>query len=78
MKTVQAMYAGGVFHPSSPVPLPERCEVEFEPRVVPARPRAGWAAAVAAVPAPVLAQDVDALADFRDAPDVLEDHEWAW
>jgi hypothetical protein len=78
MKTVQATYAGGVFHPRSPVPLPERCEVEFEPRVVRARPRAGWAAALAAVPAPVLAQDAAALADFRDAPNAVEDREWAW
>jgi len=35
MDLIQAVYEGGVFRPVSPVALPERCLVEFEPRVVP-------------------------------------------
>ena len=34
METVHAIYEGGVFRPTQPVPLPDKCEVEFEPRVV--------------------------------------------
>jgi predicted DNA-binding antitoxin AbrB/MazE fold protein len=34
MPTVHAVYEGGVFKPSGPVALPDRCEVEFEPRLV--------------------------------------------
>ena len=34
MKTVHAVYEGGVFRPTEQVDLPERCEVEFEPRVL--------------------------------------------
>lgn len=34
MATVHAVYQDGVFKPTGPVPLPEACEVEFEPRVV--------------------------------------------
>jgi hypothetical protein len=34
MKIVHAVYEKGVFRPTSDVSLPERCEVEFEPRVV--------------------------------------------
>jgi predicted DNA-binding antitoxin AbrB/MazE fold protein len=32
--TVKAIYEHGVFRPTTPVDLPENCEVEFEPRVV--------------------------------------------
>jgi predicted DNA-binding antitoxin AbrB/MazE fold protein len=32
MKTVHAIFENGVFRPTGPVELPERCEVEFEPR----------------------------------------------
>ena len=34
MQTVHAVYEGGVFRPVAPVPLPDHCRVEFEPRVV--------------------------------------------
>jgi len=34
MKTVKAVYEGGVFRPIVDVDLPETCEVEFEPRVI--------------------------------------------
>ena len=34
MKTIHAIYEGGVFRPTEPVELPPSCEVEFEPRVV--------------------------------------------
>ncbi|MDP6358987.1 MAG: antitoxin family protein [Planctomycetota bacterium] len=34
MKTVKAVYEGGVFRPVEEVDLPETCEVEFEPRLV--------------------------------------------
>ena len=34
MKTVHAVYENGVFQPKEPVDLPERTEVEFEPKVV--------------------------------------------
>jgi len=34
MDTVHAIYENGVFRPVAPVPLPERAEVEFEPRLV--------------------------------------------
>jgi len=34
MGKVHAVYENGVFRPTSPVDLPEPCEVEFEPRVV--------------------------------------------
>lgn len=29
---IHAIYENGVFKPTQPVDLPERCEVEFEPR----------------------------------------------
>lgn len=32
--TIHAIYENGVFRPTEPVDLPERCEVEFEPRVI--------------------------------------------
>jgi len=35
MKTIHAVYEKGVFRPLEAVELPERCEVEFEPRRVP-------------------------------------------
>jgi predicted DNA-binding antitoxin AbrB/MazE fold protein len=34
MKTVRAVFEDGVFRPISPVALPEKSMVEFEPRVV--------------------------------------------
>lgn len=34
MKTVHAVYERGIFRPLEAVELPERCEVEFEPRPV--------------------------------------------
>ena len=37
MKTIHAIYENGVFRPLETVELPERMEVEFEPRPV-ARP----------------------------------------
>lgn len=34
MGTIHATYEEGVFRPNTPVDLPERCKVEFEPRIV--------------------------------------------
>ena len=34
MNTIHAIYENGVFRPVGHVELPERCEVEFEPRLV--------------------------------------------
>jgi predicted DNA-binding antitoxin AbrB/MazE fold protein len=34
MKTIHAVYTGGVFRPTQTVELPENCEVEFEPRII--------------------------------------------
>lgn len=34
MKTIHAVYEGGVFRPLESVELPDRTEVEFEPRPV--------------------------------------------
>ena len=34
MKTIHAVYEHSVFRPQEKVELPERCEVEFEPRPV--------------------------------------------
>ncbi len=34
MSTVHAIFENGVFRPTAPVALPDRCEVEFEPRLV--------------------------------------------
>ncbi|MEM9353680.1 MAG: antitoxin family protein [Planctomycetota bacterium] len=34
MGTIHAIFEDGVFRPVDPVTLPEKCEVEFEPRVV--------------------------------------------
>jgi predicted DNA-binding antitoxin AbrB/MazE fold protein len=34
MSTIHAVFENGVFRPKSPVELPEKCEVEFEPRLV--------------------------------------------
>jgi len=34
MRVVHAIFESGVFRPTEPVDLPERCEVEFEPRPV--------------------------------------------
>jgi predicted DNA-binding antitoxin AbrB/MazE fold protein len=37
MKTIHAVYESGVFRPLETVELPERTQVEFEPRPVPQR-----------------------------------------
>jgi len=34
MSTIQAIFEGGVFRPIEPVDLPEKSQVEFEPRVI--------------------------------------------
>jgi len=34
MSVIHAIFEKGVFRPTQPVELPERCEVEFEPKVV--------------------------------------------
>jgi predicted DNA-binding antitoxin AbrB/MazE fold protein len=34
MSSIHAVYENGVFHPVGEVNLPDRCEVEFEPRIV--------------------------------------------
>jgi len=34
MSTVRAIFENGVFRPSGKVDLPDRCEVEFEPKIV--------------------------------------------
>ena len=34
MATIHATHEAGVFRPHPPVNLPERCEVEFEPKVI--------------------------------------------
>jgi predicted DNA-binding antitoxin AbrB/MazE fold protein len=50
MKTIHAVYADGVFRPSTRVDLPDPCEVEFEPRsVVAIRPAPPTLAAAYAV-----------------------------
>jgi predicted DNA-binding antitoxin AbrB/MazE fold protein len=33
--TIRAIYENGVFRPTEPVDLPEKAEVEFEPKVLP-------------------------------------------
>ena len=38
MKTVHAVFENGVFRPVEPVQLPEKTEVEFEPRPVRGNP----------------------------------------
>ena len=38
MGTIEAIYEGGVFRPTEPVVLPEKCRVQFEPRVVNGEP----------------------------------------
>ena len=34
MQTVHAIYENGVFRPTDPVDLPDRCMVEFVPKVI--------------------------------------------
>jgi len=34
MKSIHAVYENGVFRPVEAVELPDRCHVEFEPRIV--------------------------------------------
>jgi predicted DNA-binding antitoxin AbrB/MazE fold protein len=41
IKTIHAVYERGVFRPQERVDLPERCEVEFEPRPVCPSPSRG-------------------------------------
>jgi predicted DNA-binding antitoxin AbrB/MazE fold protein len=38
MKLIHAVYEGGVFRPVNAVDLPERCEVEFVPKIVDGNP----------------------------------------
>ena len=40
-KTIRAVFEQGLFRPTEPVDLPDRCEVEFEPRAVDPGPQ--WA-----------------------------------
>jgi predicted DNA-binding antitoxin AbrB/MazE fold protein len=49
MNTIHAVYQDGVFRPVTPIDLPDRCEVEFEPRIVPAKGREQCLAAVYAI-----------------------------
>ena len=47
MSTVRAIFENGVFRPSGKVDLPDRCEVEFEPKIVsPTPPQKGLLAGV--------------------------------
>jgi predicted DNA-binding antitoxin AbrB/MazE fold protein len=39
METIHAIYENGIFRPTSPVALPDHCQVEFEPRLVDSEPR---------------------------------------
>ena len=41
MKVIHAVYENGVFRPTEPVDLPERCRVEFEPKVLTGAERPG-------------------------------------
>ena len=34
MKTIHAVYENGIFRPTGQVCLPDRCEVEFAPKIV--------------------------------------------
>jgi predicted DNA-binding antitoxin AbrB/MazE fold protein len=34
MGTIHAIYEDGIFRPTEPVLLPDKCKVEFEPRIV--------------------------------------------
>jgi predicted DNA-binding antitoxin AbrB/MazE fold protein len=34
MKTVHAIFENGVFRPTEQVEIPDKCEVEFEPRII--------------------------------------------
>ena len=49
MKTVHAVYENGVFRPLEGVELPERTEVEFEPRPVPPTNQNGNLGAIYAI-----------------------------
>jgi predicted DNA-binding antitoxin AbrB/MazE fold protein len=49
MDTIHAVYQDGVFRPLEPITLPERCEVEFEPRIVKATTQESALAAVYSV-----------------------------
>lgn len=53
MGTIHAIYEGGVFRPTDPVPLPDKCEVEFEPRMVNGDP-------------PLGSQDMEAIYEILD------------
>ena len=35
MKTIHAVFEGGVFRPIEPVDLPEHCQVQFDPVPIP-------------------------------------------
>jgi predicted DNA-binding antitoxin AbrB/MazE fold protein len=49
MKTVHAVFEDGVFKPTEPVQLPEKCEVEFEPKLVSGRTAASVSSAQQAI-----------------------------
>lgn len=34
MSVIHAIYENGVFRPTEPVELPDRCRVEFEPKLI--------------------------------------------
>lgn len=55
MNTIHAVYENGVFRPTGQVELPEKCEVEFEPRIV------------GSAPPPASLEDVYALLSKRFA-----------
>jgi predicted DNA-binding antitoxin AbrB/MazE fold protein len=38
MGTIEAIFDGGVFRPTQPVVLPDKCRVRFEPHVVDGMP----------------------------------------
>ncbi len=40
MDTIHAIFEDGVFRPTEPVLLPDKCEVEFEPRLKMGQPSA--------------------------------------
>ena len=49
MSTIRAICEDGVFRPTGPVGLPERCVVEFDPKVVEADAREGKGLASSAI-----------------------------
>jgi predicted DNA-binding antitoxin AbrB/MazE fold protein len=49
MAAIRAIFENGVFRPTEPVSLPERCEVEFEPRIRQQEPTTGTNGKVAKI-----------------------------